>query len=111
MMLHFIPLFFCALFPDSSILWSGSSDRTIRAWDINSSRCAGIINSSSGGHTAAVTCFEQVTAGTDSYIASGGADGELKLWSTSGEFQANFSHGSLITTMKVFQDSLGGLFV
>jgi WD40 repeat protein len=34
---------------ESRHLWSGSADRTIRVWDINSGRCIGILNANSGG--------------------------------------------------------------
>lgn len=44
------------------MLWSGSSDRTIRVWEINSGRCIGVLNSSSGGHVEAVSCLEFIPA-------------------------------------------------
>jgi WD40 repeat protein len=102
---------------ESRLLWTGSVDRTIRVWELTSGRCVGTLNSASGGHTEAVTALELITtppaagaAGAvgDPYIVSAGADGELKVWSTNGEFMGSGSHGQVITALRAFQDGVGG---
>jgi WD40 repeat protein len=47
-------------------------------------------------------------AESEQYIASGGVDGDLKLWRLNGEFVHSISHGTFITAMATFQDTLGG---
>lgn len=47
---------------ESRLLWSGSSDRTIRVWELNTGRCVGVLNGASGGHTEAVSCLEFIPA-------------------------------------------------
>lgn len=44
----------------------------------------------------------------DSYIASGGIDGEVKLWTVNGENVGSWSHKSIVSSLKVFKDDLGG---
>ena len=56
----FIALFLVYL--ESRLLWSGSSDRTIRVWEINTGRCIGVLNGASGGHVEAVSCLEFIPA-------------------------------------------------
>lgn len=47
---------------DSRLLWSGSTDRTIRVWEIATGRCMGALNVATGGHTEAVSCLEYIPA-------------------------------------------------
>ena len=47
---------------DSRLLWSGSTDRTIRVWEIATGRCMGALNVAAGGHTEAVSCLEYIPA-------------------------------------------------
>lgn len=47
----------------------------------------------------------------DSYIASGGIDGEVKLWTTNGENVGSWSHKSIVSALKVFKDDLGGTII
>ncbi len=66
------------------------------------------------GHTEAVSCLELLPACASAegpgevLVASGGADGDLKLWKTNGELMHAVSHGIFITAMKFFPD--GGMF-
>ena len=48
--------------------------------------------------------------GEVAYIASGGIDGEVKLWTINGENVGSWSHYQIITTIKAFKDDLGGEF-
>jgi WD40 repeat protein len=104
-------------------LWTGSTDRTIRVWEITSGQCVGVLSCAGTpdtpglGHTEPVSCLELIPAsptptgeGAEPYIASGGADGDLKLWRTNGEFVHCVSHGpqAFITAMKYYKDDHGG---
>ena len=60
---------------ESRLLWSGSSDRTIRVWEINTGRCIGVLNAASGCHTEAVSCLELIPA------AASPAAGEIASFS------------------------------
>lgn len=98
-------------------LWSGSTDYSIRVWEIGSGRCLGVLkgataaNPAGTGHTNAVSCLALLPAaeGGEPYIASGGFDGEVKIWRTNGEFAHSCSHGAMVTCLSVFQDALGGV--
>ena len=46
--------------------------------------------------------------GEVAYIASGGIDGEVKLWTINGENVGSWAHYQIITTIKAFKDDLGG---
>lgn len=89
------------------------------------------------GHTDAVSCLEYIPASSSSsssgsstglgglspavnsnniggggldtsYIASGGAEGAVKLWKSDGSFVASTMHSSMVTALKAFNDQLGG---
>ena len=96
-----------------SCLWSGSVDRTIRVWEVGTGKCLGVLTKANGGngHSEAVSCLTLIpptSAGGDAYIASGGGDGDVKLWKTNGEYVHSCSHGVFITALNTFQDSMGG---
>jgi WD40 repeat protein len=56
-------------------LWSASRDRTVRCWD-------GAVPRVVGRHEGAVLCLALLSNGL---MASGGADGLVRLWSSEGE--------------------------
>ena len=124
----------------SPYLWSASIDGTVRVWDVSSGRCIGCIGAgpvNATGHTGAVSCLEFInnssnsnssgnisgnldnsntsstdTSGTvDNYIASGSADGDVKLWKSNGEYVHTCSHNVIVTSLRTFQDSCGGQLV
>ena len=103
----------CLLFA-APFLWSGSFDATLRVWEMATGRCAGCIGAGPGnanGHTQAVVCLEIITTtgpDAESYVASGGADGDVRLWKTNGEFVHSCSHGTPVTSLRCFQDIFGG---
>ena len=70
-----------ALNSDSTKLISGSWDKTIRLWDVPSSKSEKILK----GHTKDVLCvgFSQ----DERLIFSGGMDNTLKYWNTKGELK------------------------
>jgi WD40 repeat protein len=98
----------------NDILWSGSADRTLRVWDIQSGRCVGTINSSPGdanGHSDAVSCLASIPAlqpGAESFVVSGSIDGDTKLWKSDGSFVYSCNNGAGVTSLCHFQDELGG---
>jgi WD40 repeat protein len=106
-------MFVC--YPES-YLWSGSVDQTIRVWEVGSGKCLGVLSGAAGGsgHKDAISCLEIIPAvapSMDAYIASGGGEGDVKLWKTNGEFVHSCSHRSFITALRVFQDIMGGIQV
>ena len=108
-------------------LWSSSLDCTIRVWDLNTSKCVGVLNSTNGGHSCAVSCLVMIPSATPSatgsaaspapstgYIASGSVDSEVKLWLPTGELAWTGVHaadksGIGVTALHVFQDLHGGI--
>eukprot|EP01006_Ploeotia_vitrea_P011692 TRINITY_DN31082_c0_g1_i2.p1 TRINITY_DN31082_c0_g1~~TRINITY_DN31082_c0_g1_i2.p1 ORF type:complete len:384 (+),score=-17.56 TRINITY_DN31082_c0_g1_i2:80-1231(+) len=111
---------------NDTYLWSGSIDTTIRVWDLNTLKCVCTLTSTNGGHTSPISCLvaippstpsqqpnTQAPANTSGYIASGSLDGDVKIWSLSGELVWSGGHiaegtGVGITSLHVFQDLLGG---
>ncbi len=59
--------------PESKYIASGSDDKTIKIWDINSKVCVTTLE----GHSAAVKCLEVLS---ENIFASGSADHMIKLW-------------------------------
>lgn len=98
-------------------LWSGSLDFNIRVWEIGTGRCLGTLrgpsatNPAGTGHTNAVSCLALLPGaeGGETYIASGGLDGDVKLWRTNGEFAHSCNQGMSVTCLGVFQDTVGGV--
>ena len=103
----------CLLMVGSN-LWSGSTDKTIRVWDINSGTSLGVLSDREAGggcgHKEAVSTIEHIAMlpEASSMVASGSCDGQLKVWRLSGEFIGSFNHSAVITATKCFQDDLGG---
>ncbi len=85
----------------------------MRVWDVGTGKCIGVLSATGGGHghKDAVSCMELIPAtapGSDTYIATGAGDGEVKLWKTNGEFVHTVTHSSFVTALRTFQDTLGG---
>jgi WD40 repeat protein len=94
---------------NGSHLWSGSLDSTIRVWDMSNGTCVGVLSSSNNGvgHSEAVSALCVVPphpSSQETYIASGGADKELKYWKSNGEFAHSMSHPDVITALAVLND-------
>lgn len=101
------------------MLWTGSTDQTIRIWNPATSQCERVLtcakdgqNQPGPGHTGAVSCLlalPATAAVTTPHIASGGFDGELRLWSTSGELAYHVGHESEIMCMTSFYSDPTGI--
>jgi len=99
---------------NGALLWSGSVDSTLRVWDLASGKCLATLAAANGGpgHTQAVTCLEFVpNTGAEPFIASGAADNAVKLWGTTGSLLHTVTHGAMVTSLKAFKDTLGGIQV
>lgn len=88
-------------------------DTTIRIWDISSGRMDATLSSVNQGHTSAVCCLKQIPAfppNNQPYVASGGCDGVVKIWSMTGVhvFTITLGESIFITALEVFADQLGG---
>ena len=63
--------------PGPAILYSGSDDCTVRAWDLQSYECVAEYS----GHLRGVVCLLVEPGGA--FILSGSADGQIRRWQTS----------------------------
>ena len=91
-----------------TLLWSGSTDKSIRVWDVGSGRCVGVLRAAAGGHSDAVTCLELLPTVSGNVVLSGGADGALKAWHSSGKYEGECTHAAMVTSLKTFADTLSG---
>lgn len=87
-------------------LWTSSMDRSIRVWNLSTMSAAGALTAATGGHTEGVTCLELFSL-DEEYIASGGADTFVKLWSPKGDLLWSDSQGAIVTALKSSQDKSG----
>jgi WD40 repeat protein len=88
-------------------------DTTIRIWDITSGRMDAMLSSVNQGHSSAVCCLKHIPAfppTNQQYVASGGCDGTVKIWSMAGVhvFTISLGDGVFVTALEVFADQLGG---
>lgn len=89
-----------AISPDGRTIASGSRDRTIQLWDLNTAELLGALT----GHSDRVTC---VTFSSDGQIlASAGAEGTIKIWQVStGELRSTLSgHAGAVNTVALSPD-------
>ena len=87
----------------------------MKVWEIGSGRCQATRGSLDNGHYDSVTCLELVPLGVvpdqDAYIVSGGADGNVMYWTASSAEQlVCVFEGASVTAVKLFRDTLGGLW-
>jgi WD40 repeat protein len=82
--------------PTDPILWSGSTDGTMRLWDAATGKCQYMITSETPnaagqptGHSGAITALETWDFGNEHFILSSSLDGSVRAWSTKAECMAN----------------------
>jgi WD40 repeat protein len=105
------------LFHDNK-LWTASTDQTLRIWNPATSQCERLMTcthdaaGNASGHTEAITCLillpptqQQQVA----HIASGGLDGNMCIWSTTGDFVHQASHDSEVMCMATFYSDPNGI--
>jgi WD40 repeat protein len=73
---------------DASIVVSGGNDRSVRLWEVQANKGGAVLT----GHNAVVEAV--VCSPKDGLIASGDADGRIRLWKPNGASVANFESRS-----------------
>ncbi|MDJ0774357.1 MAG: serine/threonine-protein kinase [Mastigocoleus sp. MO_167.B18] len=83
------------------ILASGSTDKTIKIWDLSTGKLIRTLR----GHTQSVTsiAITPSAAGSDTILVSGSADRTIKIW--------NLSTGKLVNTLKGHTQSITSLAI
>ncbi|KAI7755296.1 hypothetical protein M8C21_007096 [Ambrosia artemisiifolia] len=75
-----------SLIVGAKMLFSGSADRTIRVWDVESLECKHVLNGHSGDVTSVICCNQ--------YLFSGSLDKTIKVWgaTASGNIEEVYRH-------------------
>ena len=70
-----------------NLLWSSSTDRSIRVWDLSKNgECLFLINKEKQGHDNAVTGLLKFESPAGPFVLSSSLDGTIKAWNgTNGE--------------------------
>ena len=84
--------------PDGKTIISGSDDRTIRIWDLNSQKLLRTLK----GHTDWVY---DIAISADSQIVSGSRDKTIKLWRLSGQHRTLTGHTSYVNSVAISPDA------
>uniref|UniRef100_A0A7S2RKC5 C3H1-type domain-containing protein n=2 Tax=Eucampia antarctica TaxID=49252 RepID=A0A7S2RKC5_9STRA len=90
------------------ILWSCSTDQSIRTWNTQSGVCQYCITESSNhGHSGAVTQLLTLQQNNEDFVLSCSLDGDVKAWNASnGTCMATIPHGTGITCMALVPSKL-----
>jgi WD40 repeat protein len=98
-----------------TFLWSGSSDKTVKIWNIANASCVRTMTITADGlgvgHTDLVSCLCLIPAmnGAEAYMASGDTRGDVKLWNAgNGELVMGLTHSQFVSEMMCFQDATVG---
>ena len=104
---------------NQSMLWSSSTDKTIRLWDLASGECKyvvakntpnaqGVAGSAGSGHTKAVTCLVNFESQVGNFVLSSSLDATVKAWNTmNAECMATEPHGMGVVCMALSADIKG----
>ena len=104
-----------------SVLWSSSTDGSIRIWDMASGQCQFTIimagatpnpqqqaSISATGHSNAVTGLVSFKSPSGTFVLSSSLDGDIKAWNGStGQCVASQQHGEGVVTMSMADDPAG----
>lgn len=90
-------------------------DSMIRIWDLQNGTCDKAISAVNDGHKSAVCCLKAIPPippVNQQFIASGGCDGNLKIWKLDGTCVFTLPIGEVfVTALEVFIDEMGGKLV
>ena len=104
-----------------NVLWSSSTDGSIRIWDMTSGQCQFTIimaganlnpqqqsSISATGHSNAVTGLVSFKSPSGTFVLSSSLDGDVKAWNGStGQCVASQQHGEGVVTMSMADDPSG----
>ena len=85
----------CSVFARGRFALSGSSDGTLRVWNLITGQQTKEFEREQG-HGGAVSCCQPVL---EKYALSGGHDSTCKLWQMAGRSRVQVREGELITTV------------
>eukprot|EP00934_Nitzschia_sp_Nitz4_P000579 Nitzschia sp. Nitz4//scaffold180_size44305//886//2268//NITZ4_007231-RA/size44305-processed-gene-0.16-mRNA-1//-1//CDS//3329539443//579//frame0 len=110
-----------------AVLWSSSTDGSIRIWDLAKGDCQYVISMAhagatlppqpvnppnSPGHTNAVTALVSFQTSNGIFILSSSLDGDVKAWNgTTGQCVASEAHGEGVVQMSMANDANGKPFL
>lgn len=88
------------------IIWSGSKDKTIRTWRMDSSKCVSTMKS----HRDAILCMDSCL--TTKLLATASIDGVVKIWdtSTTSLLHSLDTHKKSILDVKLYENILAASF-
>lgn len=102
-----------------TIMWSASTDKTIRLWDLGTGECKHLITGDTTnaqgnkvGHEDCVTTVLPFESEHGKFVLSGSLDGNIKAWrGDNGDCVASETHGAGVVCMALSSDPKGNALV